>query len=768
MKIQAYHVGAAQGVVVSLLSGCVLGAWQQVLDTLAGRTVYALLGFWAAVALGVAVGAAVVWNVNRKGLWHMGYTVMVLSLLGIWLVVQLAMSAALRDVWKEVQLSAHKSFGMYLWTIAKTAGLTLAPPAALAACLVQGGQNGGRRGERATGWCLVLCGYLAAGFLCAHLAPERLTQGVAIGMGVLAGVSVLRSSRYLPAVWLPAMALPVVVIALLAVALLPKTRLDPLSADGRFGRLAYRDSGFGKGVPDTVFAVRGHAVVRYADADYGFVGALDGRSLIFGNRFATARALTGYAPLMVRPSAKTALLIGAESGVYLPFFQRAEIDVTAETPMRLVQPFVAMDAEIAGGSPTAALGQGHRSYDIIFVAPEPGWVRGSHHALSRKQLARYRQALSEDGVVALKVDGRALSEARFAAIARDFTAVFPGVQVWCTGAADWVLLGCAKEIKVPMDNLIALLGKDLVFRDWVRAGNMGLPEILACMVCDAKGLAAWLEGRAAEDASAAMWQAPKRVISDTNVLATALEPVRQPKAEWVLPGEMDVDLYVDLMARVVEVREARGLAVRALAEGREGLHAESMATAVAAAAITARDALLLQMADLMAITARRRIAIGDYKGGLRCFESLIAFSTPTAYYYHGMGFCQRATGDNESAYRHFKLAVEAAPEQTAYRFDLAMAALTMGAFAEADSQYQDILKREPENAMAHFLFAKALIKHDRPDRDIEQAVKLAEHACELSKWKDPDIAYGLADIYLETGRVLEGLGLKRKLQEQLR
>jgi len=119
-----------------------------------------------------------------------------------------------------------------------------------------------------------------------------------------------------------------------------------------------------------------------------------------------------------------------------------------------------------------------------------------------------------------------------------------------------------------------------------------------------------------------------------------------------------------------------------------------------------------------------------------------------------------------NSWRTFARAVGGAPEQTAFRLDLAQSALEVRDFAEADRQYREALKRDPENAEMLMLFAKALTAQRRPEKDFEQAIKLAERACVLTEWKDSNLLHALADIYIEAGRVLEGMGLKRKLREE--
>jgi len=46
-----------------------------------------------------------------------------------------------------------------------------------------------------------------------------------------------------------------------------------------------------------------------------------------------------------------------------------------------------------------------------------------------------------------------------------------------------------------------------------------------------------------------------------------------------------------------------------------------------------------------------------------------------------------------------------------------------------------------------------------------RSLALAEQACRVTAWRNREFAYGLANLYMDAGRVLEGMGLKRRLNE---
>jgi len=776
----------AQCVAACLMLGAVLSLWQRVLDALAGRTAYSLLFFWAALAAGLLGGIAAAQWPSR----HLRNGSAVLAglffLAAGWLAFALVASKGMAQAWQHLLTDATRSFALYLGLLAKSAALFFVAPAALAGASLQvvcaERRRSGLPGLTALPpllGCVAVAavGYTAAGFALSAASVEALTRMAVLWFAALASWALFTScSRRTVAAGVLS-SLPFLVAAGALVALNPGRGSSAL-CEGVFGRLVHRDSGFAQGKPLYEHHTRRHSVVAYADPDYQFVLTMDGRPVLFGNRFHTARTLTGYVPLLVRPGCKRAAVLGAEAGLYLPFFVRAGVaDVGyACADSADVKLAVTADAQVTGDEASgkavlrggASLAAG--GYDILFVTAEPVWMRGTGAYYGRPWFARCRRALSEDGIVALHLDARALSPERFAKIASDFAAVFPGVQLWCTGPNDWVLVGGAKEVKTPVDRMLALFERTAVFRDFVRAGGLALPETLACMVCDGKGLAPWVERSAKEAAWRTAWLAPRKLFDKERF---ALQPIdlegcRQWKAQWVLPGETDVDVYLALLDKVGKNIGARGGAVAALAKtaktakNRREVDLDAVREA---AKIDPRDALLVIFGETLELEGRRRIKLGDVKGGLQCFENLLSFSAGTAFAHYGMGYCLRGNGDNEGAYLHFARAAAAAPDQSDYRLEMAQSALAIGKYDEADRQYQEVLSHDPDNPAVLFLTAKALAWRERPNKDMDRALKLAERACELTKWDNKEYAFGLADLYMDAGKVLEGMGLKRRLKE---
>jgi len=762
-----------------LMAGALAAAWGRALDAVAGRTIYSLSLLALILATGFGVGASAGEVLGRRMRRPLVAAAVVTAALALYLACQTVLLPGLVGGWERLLVNTNRTFGEYLWALGKTGALLAGVPAVLFGLALRLHILARDASSQAAGGVVagvsLAAGWLAGRALLPAFGFEDMLRLLALGFAGIVSLAILCEGARARLARAILAALPLAAVAGVTAAL-PPVRGGTVLSDGIFGRLAHRDSGFALGRPVFCHVARRQVTAAYEDQDYQFVLTVEGRPLLFGNRFHAARTLTAYAPLLARPLCRKAAVVGPDAGVYLPFFPRAgvtNVAVVGAEPsgVRLV---LAADAYLTGDETAerlelrweAALAP-DSGYDAILVAPAPGWQRGAAALYSARNLRRYRRALSLDGVLALHVDARALSAARFASIARDFSAVFAGVQVWCVGAQDWVLVGAARAIKAPLDYQLALFDREAVFRDFARAGGLTLADALACVVCDGAGLAGWLASAGAEREGVAVWRMPRAVVEAGRATLQPgdLAACRGGKAEWVLPGQTDADLFVALIDKVARAMDARATAERALAMTASGRGEAGLNLAREAAKLNPRDALLLQSGESLELEGRRRLKLGDMKGALKCYENLLSLGVGTARAHYGIGFCLRGTGDKQNAYLHFARAVAEAPEQTGYRFEMAQAGLEIGEFDEADRQFREVLAREPRNAEALYRFAKGLAMRERPKKDYRQAIELAERACALTRWENKEYAYGLADLYLDAGRVLEGLGLKRRLKE---
>ncbi len=765
----------------SVMAGVWLAEGLRVLDTFAGRTAPALAACAAAVAAGLVAGAFAAAlparRVRHPAAWMGG------ALLGcaVALVALLAVLPAMSAGWQRLVGDLSRTFGDYLLAAVKTAAVLFLVPAALAGAAVRFALAAVRTGRAGPGQALTLC-------LLLGLLPAA--SGFGFGRTVLASAADTETLLRLGTLWCGALAtlllwgrgwiaaLPFAAVAALITAVRPGAEPGVL-ADGLFARLVHRDSGFARGTPVFAHRTRHHAVALFRDDDYETVLTLDGRPVLFGNRFHTARTLTGLLPALLHPACAKAAVLGPEAGLYLPFVVRAGVTnvAVAGTDRAVVELALAADRLVTGEDAADARNLKRKArltrragYDLILLAGEPLWLRGTGGSVGSKLFRRCRAALADGGIVALHLDARALPTARFAAVARRFAAVFGEVQVWQTGPEDWLLVGAARPFEARADRMLGLFERREVTRDCARAGIRSLPEILACRVGDGPALASWLERAPAPPAGFGVWRAPRTAFPSgaaDRLRAASLDTLRPEDNSWLRPGALDDAVRAALLEKAGVCAEARRRAASAFALREQGRGEDALRAAREAAGLHPSGVLLTPFGESLDLEGRRRIAIGDFKGALKCYEHLLSLQPGLARAHYGMAYCLRATGEAESAYLHFARAVAAAPAQVPYRLAFAQACSAVAEYAEADRQYEAALRQEPDNPEVLFRFARGLALAARPEKDFARAVRLAERACVVTRWRRPEYAYGLADLYLDAGRVLEGMGLKRRLKEGL-
>lgn len=761
------------------MCGVMAATWLSAVDALAGRTAHSVCVWAIMLLVGITSGAVLglaVWRRRSVTGPALGFLFL---LMGFASVAHLGLSSGVAGGWTRMLGDLSRAFPHYLLALAKTAAFFCLPHAFLAGMAAYAAMPETVK-RRPAAWSQGLAlGFLLAvvpavfGYVLARsfLIPMFEAEGVfrlsAWWFGLLAVLSIAKVG------W-AVLALVPLVAAVLIVSRPGQKR--HLLHENVFARLVYRDSGFACGEPACAGRSRHHGFAVYDDHDYDFVFTLDGRPLIFGNRFHAARVLSGYLPLLLCPEADSVAYCGPQAGLYLPFAARAGVTDIACTGADRQAVKAMLDAErrVSGRAEEASGLKWQRArlsakgkYDLIVLAHEPAWMRGTRRAYSRALFKKCCSASRPGGITALHVDARLLPEQRFAAIAGDFAAVFPHVQVWNAGAREWLLVGCAQPIKAAADKALMVFERKAVIQDCTRAGVSALPDALAGFVCNEEGLKSWLAGVGRVSPCRHVWEAPRSAFGNARSAADPdfMNCARAPDFRWLVPGGMDEDVYVAIRAKAEELVRARGKAAAALALLSGDNSSAGMAAVREAAAANPRDVMLAHLAETMELEGRRRIAIGEFNGALRCYENLLSFTPGTARSHYGMGYCLRARGENDAAYLHFARAVAFAPEQTGYRREMAQMATTIGEYREADRQYREILAREPDNAEAMLLAAKTLMSKEREDKDVKAALKLAERACEITGWENPELAYGLADLYIDAGRVMEGVGLKRLLKE---
>jgi len=764
----------------SIFFGGVLATLLRGLDVMAGRTLSSAAIFLGVAACGILLGAAASFCRGSSKGSHTALFCTVFLAGAAYLIFVLSAMDGIANGWQNILVDTTRTYARYLKLVLKTSAVFVLFFGILAGA-AYGAAFRSKKMAFAFSWssCGALafvCGWWIFGAFCVAVCGFGVTLRLLVFLLALTA-AIFPALSFNKGLKVKACFVLIFMVSVGTWFYTASFNMDSVLSAGTFGRLVYRDSGFAMGEPVVNNVSLQHTTSVFEDPDYKFVFAMDGRSLIFGNRFHTSRTLNAYLPLIAHLESRKVLLAGAEAGLFAPFFVRAGVEELSycEAESSVVELAVQKDAQLCGltNSCMASIQRGGFSgkYDLVYLTPEPLYMRGTAGYFTKRAFKRASKALNPNGIVALHLDARALSPEGFASVAGSMHSVFPYMQVWSSGIYDWVLAGSSMPLKLDCEAALKLFERDQVFKDFVRAGKLTIADLAACMVCDARGVDKWLEQSRRVPFFQVAWSAPRAVFGGDNkvVLPGMLEKFRQfDLKSWFLQGVVDDDIYAALKGKIIKNVSARMSAVIAVSnmackKTEAGLH-----YAREAAAMNGQDVLLIQLSEMLELEARRKINVSDFKGAVRCYENLLSFSDGSPQAHYGMGYCLRANNDKQNAYTHFARAVVGAPDQIDYRLEFAEAAIAMSQYAVAEKQYEIALEMAPDDAQILMLYAKVLIKKERDHRDFKRAIELAERACKLTEWDDLIIGYGLADIYMEAGRVMEGMGLRRTLKSGMK
>jgi len=157
-------------------------------------------------------------------------------------------------------------------------------------------------------------------------------------------------------------------------------------------------------------------------------------------------------------------------------------------------------------------------------------------------------------------------------------------------------------------------------------------------------------------------------------------------------------------------------------------------------------------------------------------------------------------GRNEEALAEFSEAIRLEPSLCEGQCNLGRALTGLGKLNEALARFNTALECDPKNELTHFFRGHILSKLHQPElalveyrdvlrlnptnsaalndlawiraaspdarlRDGAEAVKLAEHACQLTGFREPQIIGTLAAAYAEAGRFDEAIKAGQKAKE---
>ncbi len=366
------------------------------------------------------------------------------------------------------------------------------------------------------------------------------------------------------------------------------------------------------------------------------------------------------------------------------------------------------------------------------------------------------------------IDGRLLSMARLKGILEECRRDFGDYKFWCIGRYDYLV---TPSCEVDVDRLLALFDDPKTFEKFAEAGIYAAADLYACYVGADFEVEPALANISSYGALRGWFTAPRLAFSplpDGNlapVRPALLTPVDIRPVDGLTPGKADEALFASLTGRIAVVQNARREAIKGLDAADIGASTNALDHWARAAKDNPRDPILKNLADSLDIEGRRRLRVGDVNGALRCYENRIVVSPHDVAAIHNFGVCLKKGGHPEMAARVFLKAVTMDPRTDEHRLEFVGCAAASGHLDAASRQMEVLMARHPDDPYLKLRAARLLSMSKNALRNETRAVKLAEEAATMTKWRNRAIVQGLADVYIESGRVLMGMGLKKRMKE---
>jgi spermidine synthase len=168
--------------------------------------------------------------------------------------------------------------------------------------------------------------------------------------------------------------------------------------------------------------------------------------------------MLGHLPLLVRPEARSVLVIGLGSGVTAGAVAAHDVEridvVEIEPAVVEAARLFARDNHDVLGDPRVRIVVGDarnvlladgRRWDVIVSEPSNPWIGGMATLFTEEFYALARSRLAPGGVMVQWVDGYTLGPEDFKMVVKTFRTAFPATTIWnAQGIADFILLGAVE------------------------------------------------------------------------------------------------------------------------------------------------------------------------------------------------------------------------------------------------------------------------------------------------------------------------------------
>jgi spermidine synthase len=488
--------------------------------------------------------------------------------------------------------------------------------------------------------------------------------------------------------------------------------------------------------------------------------------------------LLAHVPLLLHPEPRSALVIGLGSGITLgsaglypleridcaeispevieacKFFEEYNYRILRDPRVRLI---------IADGRNHLALTD--MKYDVIISEPSNPWIAGIADLFTREFFQLCYDRLTSQGVTCIWLEAYNIDEKAFRSIVRTFQSVFPNMEIWGTRATNYLLIGFKGQGRVDYQVLAGRMQQHAIAEGLKRIHVRSLPEFFGHLIMGSEG-ARKLAGDApvhTDDNALLEFSTPRTMIANPGLLSLweAIEWHRGADLSF-LTGSDDKALAA-VRQQIQRLIEARGHVVMGTVFAHRKQPEQALQELRKAVSLNRSDAALVELVDLVLAIAADFVVEKQFDRAIEVCQRVVDIDPENAKAHFQLGQLLMRRRQADKAFEHFLRAVQLEPEHAPYRFVLATAAYEMGKVDAAIDHYRQALrlKNDHAGAMNNLAWILASQPNSNP-RDKDEAIKLAERACELTGRKDPKMLETLAAAYAGSGRFADAVAVARE------
>ncbi len=468
--------------------------------------------------------------------------------------------------------------------------------------------------------------------------------------------------------------------------------------------------------------------------------------------------LLGSLPFLVRPGAKSALVIGLGSGVTLAAASRHPVESIecVELCGEVVEAsrFFTAAAGDATKDPRVRLraedGRNHLlltrdRYDVIISQPSNLWAAGVGNLFTREFFALCAEHLADDGVLCQWIQGYSVSKSSLRSILLTLVEEFPSVDVWVGEWSDLLVTASKSGRPIDVAALERAFADPKVGESLRRAGVPDAATLLSHHRMDGDAVRLYARGA--------------RIHTDDNRLIEFGEPKSladgsaESQSQDLLAWETDVRTRLTGAAgggsdargaggfeggggagqdgaggfegALANAIAARRLEIEARGKEAAGHGAEAVEMMRRAAALNPADlAIRRNLARLHVRTGVEFARRQDFASAFANFDEAVRADEESAEAAGKLGLLAMLGGADEEALRWTRRALELDPENETYFSQLADVHRRAGRWSDSRDAANEALRRRPDSVPALLLLAEALTFTNDPegaDRTLQEA-----------------------------------------------